>query len=250
VFLAARTLALALLAVAVSLGGRARAGELAVDPVFVQLTPGTANAVVALQNRSTEAARYEVKIVAWEQTPGGEMKLEPTTDVVAFPALVTLAPGEKRNVRVGTVTGFGAVEKSFRLFIEELPPPATPEQSQVRVLTRIGIPVFLTPRQPKQRAELTDLSVAGARASVALKNRGTVHVRPTAGRFVAKNAAGETLHEVPLDVWYVLAGGERLWTAKLPADRCADVRAVTAEVQLERETLQARVETPAGVCAP
>jgi fimbrial chaperone protein len=246
----ARTTALALLAVAIGLGGRALAGELAVDPILVQLRPGTASAVVALHNRSSETVRYEVKVVAWEQSAAGEMKLSPTTDVVAFPALLTLGPGEKRNVRVGTVTGFGAVEKSFRLFIEELPPAATPgERSQVHVLTRIGIPVFLTPAGPQEKAELTGLSLTGAAATVALRNRGTVHVRPSAAKLVARNAAGETLHEVPLDAWYVLAGGERVWSAELPRARCAEVRSLSAEVVLARETLRATQETTAGACA-
>jgi fimbrial chaperone protein len=247
---AARFSALALLALVLG-GGRATAGDLAVNPVLVQLTPGTASAVVVVQNRATEAARYEVKIVAWDQTPGGEMKLTPTADVVAFPALVSLGPGEKRNIRVGTVSGFGPVEKSFRLFIEELPPAAVPgEQAQVRVLTRVGIPVFLTPPRPLKKAELTGLAVQGARASVSLRNRGTVHVRPSAARLIARDRAGETVHVVPLDAWYVLAGGERAWEAEIPAVRCGDVRAVTAEVALQRETLRTTVETPAGACAP
>jgi fimbrial chaperone protein len=122
---AARHAAFALaLALASGLGGRARAGDLEVNPVRVALSRGARSAVVAVRNAGTEATRLEVRIYAWEQSPSGEMKLTPTEEVVAFPPLLQLGPGERRNVRVGAKVEPGAAEKAYRLFVEEMPPPA------------------------------------------------------------------------------------------------------------------------------
>ena len=49
------------------------------------------------------------------------IELAPTQDVVFFPALLTLKPGEERRIRVGSTAAPGSIEKTYRIFVEELP---------------------------------------------------------------------------------------------------------------------------------
>src|SRR5207245_4043546 len=140
----------------------ARAGGLNVTPIQIHLSPSTTKAMLAWRNDGAETVRYQVSATSWNQTSRGEMQLAPTGDVVVLPALFTLKPGEERNVRVGVGTPFGPVEKTYRVFVEELPPAEKPRSaSEVRVLTRVGVPVFVAPSKAVERRLIDRLEARG-----------------------------------------------------------------------------------------
>lgn len=229
------------------------AGGLEVVPVKVGLSRGAPNALVSLKNDSTDETRYQVELFAWGEHRDGTMDLSPSKDLVVFPGLFALKPGEQRNLRVGALpTLFAPVERTYRLFIQELPPEQRPlGVVGVRVLTRIGIPVFLTPVAPATaRSTLTDLSAAGGKLSFTLRNGGNVHLRPSAVKAVAQGSAGDVIADRSWDSWYVLAGGERVYEGPLPAENCKRVRVVAVEIALEKDSLKSSIATPRGTCAP
>src|SRR5258705_10069995 len=80
----------------------ARASAFTVDPLQVQLSAKRASQVVTLTNGSATELRFEVKIFKWGHGDAGEMELDPTNDIVVFPTLLTLKPGEKKSLRAGT----------------------------------------------------------------------------------------------------------------------------------------------------
>src|SRR5438067_3907876 len=127
--------------------GSVSAAGLQVSPILVELTHSQSNAIITLKNEGATPIRYQASVVGWSQDQDGQMKFAPTRDLVLFPQLLTLQPGEQRNLRVGTTPEkFAALEKSYRVFIEELPPSERPgDRPAVQVLTRVGIPVFLEP---------------------------------------------------------------------------------------------------------
>jgi fimbrial chaperone protein len=238
----------ALLALVLAAGaGPARAAEVEINPVVVSLTPGTRSALVTVRNMGKDPVRFELQARAWTQSPAGEMLLSATEDVVAFPPLVTLAPGEQRNLRIGAVTAFGPVEKTYRVFLQELAPPEKPEgPSQVRVLSRIGLPVFLVPAQVQDRTVLRDLAVRGGKASFRIVNDGNAHARPTSVKLEAFGEDGTAVLERELTAWYVLAGGQRDYDLEIPRDLCAAVRKVVVTAALGRDVLRAEVAAPSA----
>jgi fimbrial chaperone protein len=221
--------------------------------VSVDLSGAEPRATVALRNTGKEPVRLEVQTAAWSQSPEGELQTAPTDELVVFPPLLTLAPGEERNLRVGTTARPGATERTYRVFLQELPPAEKPgERQQVRVLSRLGLPVFVAPERPASAARLEGLAAAGGKARFALRNAGTVRIRPAAVKLVATGAAGHTLFARALDAWYVLAGGERRYELPLPQEQCPAIRSLAVEVTLAEGQPPLRAVQPLaeGACAP
>lgn len=236
----------ALLAAAALAPAAARAGALDVSPVSVELTGKARTALMTLRNGDGAPVRYQLRAHTWAQKPDGAMDLTPTRELVVFPPLLELAPGEERNVRIGTDAAPAATERTWRLFIEELPRAETAEDAtRVKVLTRVGVPVFLAPTKAVERGELAFLSRDGTRVRLALRNTGTVRLRPRSVRLALVAADGTSVLERSLDVWYVLAGGERVYEVDVPAEACARAATVVATAALERGVLEARA---AGAC--
>lgn len=232
----------------------ARAGQIDVKPILVELGPRGRTALLEVRNSGTTPLRVQVRTAAWAQDAAGAMRVEPTTELLAFPPLLEIAPGTSRNVRVGTELARGPVERSFRVFLEELPPPADVSSAEVRVLTRISIPVFVAPAAPVVRAVVAPPVAAAGRLTAVLRNEGNARVRPSAVHLLVRDAAGGPLLERDLEAWYVLAGGERRYEVALGDAVCAGARAaaVTATVSVTLDTgeVKASAPIPPGACGP
>ncbi len=222
------------------------------NPVHVFLTPKSSSALLALRNISARTLRFQVNAFAWEQSAEGEMVLSPTEDILVFPALVALAPGTQRNIRIGRVTGIGDMEKTYRVFIEELPSQSKEEtegQSQIQLLTKIGVPVFLSPQKPKLEGRLEVLAVRQGMLTFQLRNIGTSHFTPQKVSVKGLGEKGETLFVAQPEAWYILAGGHRVFRLELPKQECGKARSVTIEAKVAETILKESLAMTPGLCA-
>ena len=153
------TVAAACLVGSLCLPAGAGASTFTVDPTQVFLTAKASSRMLTLRNQSDHPLRFQLTVFGWSQNERGEMDLVPTQDIVFFPTLLTLAPDEERKVRIGVATEFGATEKTYRIFVEELPPLVQPEEGGVTVLTKMGIPIFLRPARAEARADIGALAL-------------------------------------------------------------------------------------------
>jgi fimbrial chaperone protein len=239
----------AVLLVATAGASPAGASTFTVNPTQIFLTRRSASALLSLRNASNQTLRFELSVFAWSQSASGEITLEPTQDVVFFPSLLVLKPSEERKVRVGHVTQPGAREKTYRIFVKELPPVDAADPGGVRVLTTMGIPIFLRPEKEVASASLNELRQDNGRLQFALANTGTVHFVPRNIR-VRGLAGGEAVFDREVEGWYVLAAGRREFAVPLPASDCTRVTSVLVQVEFASETLEERLQTPGGACAP
>ena len=79
----------------------ARAANFDVSPTLLTLSNKAASATLVITNRTPELLRFHVTAFAWKQRADGEMILEPTKDIVFFPAMLSLNPKDSRQIRVG-----------------------------------------------------------------------------------------------------------------------------------------------------
>jgi fimbrial chaperone protein len=220
--------------------------------VQVALSASTSSTLLTLTNESPDSLRFQVRVYAWNQTPSGEMELSPTDDIVLFPTLITLAPGKARKVRVGTATTFGADEKSYRVFFEELPPAdgtsVNAARSEVRILTKMGIPIFLQPAKPRSAGAIEGLALSGGHLRFVVRNDGNEHFVLRAVRIQGVGVAGDPVFDRNLEGWYVLPGGTRAYDLAIPAEVCPQVTGVTVVSETQHDTFKARLESPSAGC--
>jgi fimbrial chaperone protein len=234
-------------AIAVVAASDAAASTFNVSPTQVFLDGKTSSALLTLKNESDEPLRFQLSAFAWDQNPAGEMTLAPTEDIVFFPALVSLAPGEERKIRVGRVVGAGDVERSYRIFVEELPPLEAATGNAVKVLTKMGIPIFVRPARESSALAIRDLASRPGALTFTVANSGTVHVVPE--HVVVRGLAGsETVFEKSISTWYLLAGGRRDFDYPLAGADCARVTTFQVEVAYGESKIEQRLQAPAGAC--
>src|SRR5438132_11814509 len=147
-----------------------------VTPVRVTFS-SPSSTLLTLKNESDQSLRFQISSFVWSQDPKGGMQLVPTEDIVFFPALLSLNPGEERKVRVAATVAAKDVEKTYRIFFEELPPLERPETSgaQVRILTKMGIPIFVSPANGNAEASIDSLKMEKSTLAFDVRNSGNVH---------------------------------------------------------------------------
>jgi fimbrial chaperone protein len=209
----------------------ARAASFEVSPVSLSLSAATTTGIVTVTNLSKEPVRLQVTGFAWGQGPDGEIQLTPSDEITFFPALVALKEGESRKLRVGVKAAPGPLEKTYRIFVEELPGVAEAKPGQVAVRTRMGIPVFLAPVGGDALPHVEGMLVRGTKLAFTVRNGGTVHFVARKMTVVGHTKSGDKLFELEKDGWYILAGGTRDYDVELPDGACKLLQ--SAEVVIE-----------------
>lgn len=216
----------------------AKASAFTVTPVRILLGPGSTSALLTVRNDSTEPISFQISLRAWNQAPDGDMQLSDTKDLVFFPAMMVLQPAEEKKVRVGSAFKTAVTtERSYRIFFEELPPPQVTNTAttgsggaQVRVLTKMGVPIFVQPASPVIKGELANLSVAKGTLSFDVKNAGNSFFVVNGATATGLSKSGATTFTKQQDGWYVLAGGTRHFQIAIPADACASTERIRVDI--------------------
>jgi fimbrial chaperone protein len=227
-------------------------GRFNVTPTRLVLRPNQTSTSLLLKNESDEGLRFQVTAFVWTNAIDGEMKLAPTKDVVFFPALFTIAPGQTRRVRVATTERAASHERAYRLIVEQLPSRAGPRiESGVEMLTRLNVPLFLEPATRVAQATLDHVALRDGALMFDIHNTGTVHVRLDEVVVKGLSREGASAHEQRVPGWYLLPGETRLYQLPLEPHVCralASVVVTTTVAQMPGQTLEERAAVDAGAC--
>ncbi|MBN1959616.1 MAG: fimbria/pilus periplasmic chaperone [Deltaproteobacteria bacterium] len=220
----------------------------------VTLSSDTSSTLLMITNDSAETLRLQVRGFSWDQKNNGEMVLKPTQDIVFFPTLLMLQPKEKRNIRVGTRVKASDIEKSYRIFVTELPPDNkdknTAEGNQLRILTELGIPIFIHQGTAKHSVSIEKIVLAKHQVSFAILNTGNVHFSLRKINYSITNTKGSIIKEQSFDGWYVLSGGQRIYNVELTADECKNSKALNLNIETDFTTVTKSMDLPVNVCGP
>ena len=239
----------------------ARASAFTVTPVRILLGPNATSALLTVRNDSTDPLRFRITLRAWNQGPEGDIQLSDTNDIIFFPTLMELKPGEEKKVRVGSAFKSPVItERSYRIFFEELPPPKVADVkaqsgAEVRVLTKMGVPIFVQPAGLQLKGELGAVSIDHRQVAFEVRNSGNSFFTLSGATLTGYGKDGASTFTKAQDGWYVLAGGARRYRFEIPADVCAKTTRVKVEVGSSLSDVKGSsplakdVPLPEGACA-
>jgi fimbrial chaperone protein len=210
------------------------AADFSVNPLRVYLDKGHTTESIKVRNDHLKELTMQLRAYTWSQDEEGRDVYEPTGDLVFFPKLLTLEPGQTRLVRVGVPGAPPDDEESYRIYLEELPDTREVPKGQLRTLLRVGVPVFRRPLQQQQAGDVIGVELIDCRARFRFANRGNTHIRLKKVVVRALGEAGDEIDSGELKGWYVLAGRDRFYEYTLSEDICTETQRIEVNVESEQ----------------
>ena len=209
-----RRLALSPLVLSAATG--AAAANLQISPVSIFLRADQQSGAVQLRNMGNEAIYGQVRVFEWDQKESEDV-LTPTTEVIASPPIVQVAPNSNQLIRLVRMGAPGMRERTYRILIDELSGDDSQQASGVSFRLRYSVPVFVLPARESE-SEVLAWRVYHSEGAwmLAIHNTGGAHAQIGAMQFT--NAAGKHFEVSKGLFGYVLPGRERLWKLPLAGD--------------------------------
>jgi fimbrial chaperone protein len=204
----------------------AHAAAVVLWPVDPTIQAGDKATALWVENRGAQPVTLQVRALAWSQS-GGEDDYAPQDEVVTSPPIANVAPGQRQLIRViRRDTGTQPAEHSYRLLIDELPPPIDASKpdaasAHLSVQMRYSIPLFTYDGavDPKPALQARTTIVDGKRYAE-IRNVGLRHARLINLR-IQQGAKTFTVNAGLLG--YVLSGATMRWALPDGAPVTGDV---------------------------
>jgi fimbrial chaperone protein len=192
----------------------------------------------------------QMKAMEWSQDAEGKDKYTDTQEIIFFPKIMTLEKNENKIIRAGITIPAVAKEKTFRLFIEEIPEPRKKEGTNVAIAIRFGVPIFAKPLKEVTSGEIGKTGMTNDKLSFVVSNTGNVHFRITSILATEKDAKGKTLFSKELDGWYLLNGASRTYSVNIPKDKCVPGATIEVAVKSDNLNLSKNLNIEKSMCFP
>ena len=231
----------------------ARAGEFVVNPIRLELGAQARSGVITVRNEGKEKLNFELAAMEWTQDATGKDVYTDTPDLIFFPKIMAIEPGQEGLIRVGSRALIVPVEKTYRLFIEELPGVSAPKpagsSATINVLIRFGAPVFVAPVKPSDSAEITAATLARGVLSLSVKNTGNRHQIVEGIQLSGIDRAGNEVYALTVADRYLLAGTTKSYTATIPAEQCARIANLSIELKTDKFGVKRKLDIDRAMCS-
>jgi fimbrial chaperone protein len=244
-------LVLATALVGSALFGRAFAGEFVVSPVGLDLGGTARSGAITIRNDGKDKLGFELEAMEWRQDAEGKDQYVPTNELVFYPKVMAVEPGQEGLVRVGIRTPLVQTEKTYRLFIQELPgnaKAAASSTAQVNFLIRFGAPIFVGPVKPQDSLTVDSLAVAKGVVSVSTHNTGNRHQVMQGVSLKGVDRTGNEVWSLTLADRYLLAGTAKAYSAVIPRADCTRIASLSVEVRTDKLSTVRKLDVDPTMC--
>jgi fimbrial chaperone protein len=232
-------------------GAPAVAGEFAVSPVRLELGAGVKSGVFTITNDGNDKLSFQIQAMEWSQDAAGKDQYAETRDLIFFPKIMSVEPGQEGVVRVGLRTPAASTEKTYRLFIEELPgvrkKPEGPG-AQINFLIRFGAPIFAAPVQPQDGLQIEGLELKRGAILFSARNTGNRHQMVQGIHLKGTDTTGRAVFELDIADRYLLAGVQKPYTSAVTAEQCQRMAALEVELKTDKLSATRKLEVTRAMC--
>ncbi len=206
--------------------------------------------MITIINEGEEKLHVQMKAVEWTQDAEGKDQYTETKDILFFPMMMTLEKKEERILRAGIRIPATTKEKTYRLFIEEIPGPRKAEGVNVAIAIRFGVPIFVKPLKEEAKGVIERIELSKGVLNVHVKNDGNVHFVIHSVNIKGKNVKEEEVFSKELSGWYLLNNVSRAYTTPVPGESCKNIAKLEIEVKTDRFSLKGKQDVLQGMCLP
>lgn len=226
----------------------APAGEWRVSPIRLELGREARSGVITVVNEKPERLQVQMKAFEWLQDGEGKDRYEETADLLFFPKIIVFEKNEERIIRAGIRVPAAKTEKTYRLFIEEIPEPRKAQGASVAIAVRFGVPVFVKPLQEEVKGTIEKIAMADGNVEAVVRNGGNVHFVIQSVTVRGTDAQGQQTFAKELAGWYLLAGASRRYAAAVSPEACRKTARVGVEVKADRLTMTGAIDADTAMC--
>jgi fimbrial chaperone protein len=229
----------------------ALAANFDIQPIRIVLDEKVRLEKLSLKNISDVDFPIQVKAYEWSQNEKGEDVYKETKDIIIFPKILTIKTGEEKFVRIGTNVPPGTREKTYRIYLEEMPLPETDKERQganVTLYMKIGIPVFINPIKIDNKPEIEDIEMSKGVLKVRVKNRGTNHFIVTGINVKGSHRDGTEPFSRDIAGWYLLSGSQKVYETSIPQEVCGTIDHLNVVLKTSKTTVKKDIRVDTAMC--
>ncbi|MGP8153690.1 MAG: molecular chaperone [Smithella sp.] len=244
-----------LLFIAVS-ASRSFAADFQVQPTTMDLSGSVKSGVFSVINNGNEKIDFQVSVQEWNQDGKGKDVYTDTKDIVFFPKVMSIEANSQRAIRIGLKAPRGTKEKTYRLFVAEIPTPKKTSDVKVEgkipagitIAFRFSMPIFVKPARPQESYAVDSLEMSKGAVKAIVKNTGNVHVKLNAVKFSGKAADGKELYSKEVAGWYVLQGLSFPYEAAVPKEVCGKLATIEVSAQTDEGKKDGKLTVEKRMC--
>ncbi len=235
---------------------QAHAADFQVQPTTLELGGSVKSGAFSVINNGKDSINFQIAVKAWTQDANGKDVYEDTKDIVFFPKIMTVAGNEQRAIRIGVKTPPSQKEKTYRLFVEEIPAPkkqATLAEGKINagitIAFRFATPIFIRPLKEDKGVVVDKIDMSKGVVTARVKNTGTVHVKLQNVTFTGKAADGKELFSKEVAGWYILNGMAVPYETPVPKEVCESLTTIEVRAKAEKLNITGNMNVQKKMCA-
>jgi fimbrial chaperone protein len=223
------------------------AGAFKAVPVRLSIDPKSRTAMLKIVNEGEEEVTVQLNAKSWEQDENGNDIYDETNDIIFFPTMAKIEKGETRIIRVGYNGKPGAREKTFRLFMQELP-VSKPGEMALKFALTLSIPIFVPPEKETKKWTAEPGGLTEESLKMMVSNNGNSHVIVSKVRAWGKDETGAEVFSQEAAGWYTLAGKTRTYPVRVPYDECLKTKTIQVETTIEKTAREFILDVEKEMC--
>jgi fimbrial chaperone protein len=226
-------------------------GQFSVSPITLVFEEGVRSGIINVMNEEDKKLHVQIKAFEWTQDENGQDRYVETDDILFFPRIMILDKNEQRIVRAGIKNPTTAREKTYRLFIEEIPDPKRAEVgTQIQVAIRFGVPIFVKPPKEQVEGKIEKMILEEGELKVAVRNKGNAHFVIQSILIRGVDRKGAETFSKEMSGWYLLNGVMRSYATAIPREICREMSKLDVEVKTTSFSLHEKLDADQIQCLP